>query len=455
MSALAQLLLALGHAVSGSDRHVDQGHALDIFAKLRLSGLHIMPQDGAGVHHDLQAVVVSSAIEADNPDLVAARKLGITIIHRAELLARLSNGKKVIAVTGTAGKTTVTGMLGWTLEQLGLDPTVVNGGAVINWIDEKRPGNFRFGRSELWVLELDESDRSLLYFSPHLAVITNVSQDHFALDELKNIFSMFSRQVKEGVVGLDTVNWCGLGTEELHPKVTAQEIAFQYHGVDFALPLPGGHNIENALHCAALCEKLGLHLQDVSRALSKFGGIERRLQIVGRAGGIIVIDDYAHNPAKISAAWQAVASFAGRIVAVWRPHGYAPLALMYKELLDIFPKSVRTSDILIIMEVYYAGGTAKKEITGRMLADELSRRGMAVDYAENYQELQAKLEKFVKEGDTVLFMGARDPELPVFARRFVLELDNLIMHRAAGSRSVTQKNQSAHQAENNRYKINQ
>lgn len=492
MSALAQLLLALGCRVSGSDRYYDQGRELDILKKLRALGLNLQSQDGHAVTENLDAVIISSAIESDNPDLVAARLKGIPVVHRAEMLANLARDKKCIAVTGTAGKSTVTGMIGWTLAELGLDPTVVNGGAVLNWVNGQNPGNFRFGHSDIWVLELDESDRSLLNFSPDWAVITNVSKDHFELNEVRALFAAFANQVKNPIIGYDpltyrnfnvvaggadpgparaeaasagrpaTVKSCRRSNLigivkpaiDFQPEVTERGVAFQYRNVKFRLSLLGRHNAENALHCVMLCEKLGLDLNDVSRALKKFAGIERRLEVIGRTGGITVIDDYAHNPAKIAAAWQAVEPLARRITAVWRPHGYGPLALMRRELIDVFLRHIRPEDRLIIMSVYFAGGTARKEVTARMLADDLMRSGLPVGYVENYEVLCSDLFKSVRAGDAVLFMGARDPDLPVFARSFVLDLNNFIMNSMSGSGGITQKDETADQAQHNRHEIN-
>jgi UDP-N-acetylmuramate--alanine ligase len=446
MSALAQLLLALGYHVSGSDRYYDQGRELDILKKLRSLGITLVPQDGRAVTEALDGVVISSAIEADNPDITAARSKGIPVIHRAEMLASLARDKQCIAVTGTAGKTTVTGMIGWTLADSGLDPTVVNGGAVLNWVNEQNPGNFRFGHSNLWVLELDESDRSLLNFHPDWAVVTNISKDHFELTEVRKLFALFSRQVKKKVIGCDPEAGTGISRPDFHPALTKDGIVFKYKGVEFRLALLGRHNAENALHCVMLCEKLGLDLNDVSRALKKFAGIERRLEVIGRTGGIIVVDDYAHNPAKISAAWQAVEPLAKRIIAVWRPHGYGPLALMRRELVDVFSGHVRAQDRIIIMEVYFAGGTAKKEVTARMLADDLARKGLPVGYVEDYEALRSDLLKSVKSGDAVLFMGARDPDLPVFVRRFLFEFNNFVMDRMPGPGGIAKEDKAADQA---------
>ncbi len=199
MNWLAQLLLAEGYSVSGSDRFLDQGKAPTALQLLQRQGLTLRRQDGSGAVPGLDAVVISTAIEDDTPDLAAARRHGIPVLHRAELLAQLAAPHMLIGVTGTAGKTTVTGMIGWTLEQLGADPTVVNGGALLDWRAPDRLGNFRRGRSDCWVLELDESDRSLLRFHPDWAVITNVSQDHFALAEVEALFNRFTAQVRRGL----------------------------------------------------------------------------------------------------------------------------------------------------------------------------------------------------------------------------------------------------------------
>lgn len=486
MSALAQLLLDLGHRVSGSDRYQDQGRELPVLAKLRSLGIELMPQDGGGVTAETDAVIVSTAIENNNPDIRAAQSRGKKIIHRAEMLAALARDKKCIAVTGTAGKSTVTGMLGWIFAELGLDPTVVNGAPVLNWVSDRRPGNFRSGRSDIWILELDESDRSLLHFSPDWAVITNISKDHFELEEVRDLFAAFAKRVKHRIVGcaplanfekadfdspekggspqvrppqiVETRDKTDLEGEaepsrkpfsaesNFQPIVMERGIAFKYRSVEFRLPLLGLHNAENAVHCVMLCEKLGLDLKAVGKALEKFRGIERRLEVIGRTGGITVIDDYAHNPAKIAAAWDAVRAFSERILAVWRPHGYGPLALMRRELVEVFSAKARPGDLVYIMDVYYAGGTAKKEVTSEMLAADLARKDVPAFFAAGYEELRPRLLKEAKSGAAVLCMGARDPDLPVFVRRIFLELDHLVMDRAAGAGGIAQENGAADQA---------
>ncbi len=438
MNALAQLLLTQGHAVSGSDRFLDEGRDLEVIRKLRGAGVQLVPQDGSGVTKDTAEVVVSTAIEADNPDLVQARQRKIPVSHRAQMLARMALGHRLVAVTGTSGKTTVTGMIGWVLECMGKDPTVVNGGNVLNWKTQHRVGNVRIGRTNLWVVEADESDRSFLHFDPEWAVITNISKDHFELPEVVSLFRTFAQRVRGGIVcgaGLSAVIRNSVGTSEAgkqapalveEPFEASEEggrYGFWYKGQQFRSPLIGEHNAENAFLAVVMCDHLGLDLVGVYNALLSFQGIERRLERVGEARGIAVIDDYAHNPAKIHAAWQAVASAHKRVLGAWRPHGFGPLAAMLNELTDAFVTACRPEDRVFILPVFYAGGTANKTVTSGDLVKHLQGRGINAALAEDYDSLAASLKKEARAGDAILCMGARDPELPAFARRMVSELD--------------------------------
>ena len=334
-----------------------------------------------------------------------------------------------MAVSGTAGKTTVTGMVGWTFEQLGMDPNVVNGGALVDWRGETRVGSARGGASDLWVVEADESDRSLLRFEPTWSAITNISRDHFDLDELVRLFSSFAERTSDAVVcgggAADLLAGTGIGRAE-GPKLLrvpgeTQRLGtgwgFTYAGRSFASPLPGRHNAENALVAMALCDAAGCDIGDVSAALASFRGVERRLECVGRGGGVRVLDEYAHNPAKIGAAWTVAREDAGRIVAVWRPHGFAPLRLMWDDLVETFAGLCGSGDRLFLLPVYYAGGTAEADVSSEHLAAALRSRGTPVVAVPGYPELEERLAALVREGDTVMVMGARDPHLPGLARK--------------------------------------
>ena len=423
MSALAQALRWTRERVTGSDRFYDQGQELPVFGALRAAGIELTKQDGSAVDARTEAVAYSTAIEADNPEFAAAKRCGVPLRHRAEMLAELARGQTVLAVAGTAGKTTTTGMLGWALEQLGADPAVVNGGALVDWADARRVGNVRRGGAGApWVLEVDESDRSLLNFRPEWSILTNVSQDHFTLEEVRELFRAYAAQVKTGIV-------CGAGVAavlgapaarivelEAVPERTAAGYAVAWRGLKLAVRQPGAHNALNALAAAELCAQLGYAPEKIADALGRFGGIQRRLERVDAGGGVRVVDDYGHNPAKLAAAWAAVAAPGNRVLGAWRPHGYGPLRAMLEPLAEAFAGVCRAQDKLWLLPVYDAGGTADRSIHSGALAEKLRARGVAAELAEGYDELGAALAREARAGDTILTMGARDPRLPVFAR---------------------------------------
>lgn len=419
MSALARVCRALGRPVTGSDRYWGTGQNREIFDKLAACGVDLKPQDGSGVDARTARVVVSTAIEPDNPDLRAAASRGIPVVHRAAFLAELAAGRPLIAVTGTSGKTTVTGMTGVMLEALGADPMVVNGGAVLNWATDREIGNVRPG-SGPWVIEADESDRSLLAFHPDWAIVTNMSGDHFGIEETRLLFEAFRRQVRRAVIGPELPLPDG---EPFAPVLERDQVHFSWRGLRVRVPVPGRHNAENALQALTLCAALGYAPEAAVRALASFRGIVRRLQgaEIG-ARGVAVIDDYAHNPAKIEAAWRTVAPHYGRVLGVWRPHGFGPLAAMMDELAALFPRLCAGGSRLFLLPVYYAGGTAHARVTADELADRVRKAGAPVVCCSSYDALETALLAEARAGDAVLVMGARDPELPVFCRRLAARM---------------------------------
>jgi UDP-N-acetylmuramate--alanine ligase len=422
MNALAQALSGGGWRVSGSDRYQDQGQDLEVIHKLKEASIQFYPQDGQGVKPDTGAVVVSTAIEQDNPDIAAAQRLKVPVRHRAEMLAELVAGKEVVAIAGTSGKTTVTGMMGWLLEQLGADPTVVNGGVLVNWADATRIGNVRTGQSRLCVIEADESDRSLLKFNPDWALITNMSADHFSLEETERLFAQFRGQVRrECIAGWDP----GMPWQEVSPQLDRRGVRFKFEGLAFEIPMLGAHNAENAMQAAMLCRRMGFGLKPIRDALSQFRGIQRRLELIGEAAGVTVLDEYAHNPAKIAAAWRAVAPHYRRVLAFWRPHGYRPLSLMFDDLLETFVEVCRPNDKLYLLPVYYAGGTVSKQRDADELVARLRERGVSAEWMTEYEVMMAEIVAQAKSGDVVLCMGARDPGIPKFARELVVNLKNI------------------------------
>ena len=390
MNGVAQLAAHAGYSVSGSDRAT----GLPIFQCLEGLGIRIVSQDGSGITADTAAVVYSTAIESDNPDIQKAKALNIPLLHRADMLAKLCEGEEVIAVAGTAGKSTVTGLLGWIFQCLpalsdanggverGMDPTVYCG-AIMNNVGSC----VRAGKSNLWIIEADESDKSFLKFHPHHAIITNIAEDHFELSELHKLFSQFESQVSGVVIKNSEPFNC--------PN-----------------PLLGKHNIENVNNALTLCKALGLDIQKCAEAVATFKGIERRLERVGPK----VIDDFAHSPVKIAAALEAASAEFPAFSAYWRPHGYTPLFQLADGLVETFSNhwKKRPQDKLFILPVYFAGGTVNIKITSEQFVEKLKAAGVPAKFVPDFQTLERLL---LEEGLPVLGMGARDPELPLFAKR--------------------------------------
>ena len=379
MSALATALVRLGDEVTGADRTLGTPN----IRFLESLGVKVFPDDGSGVDAATGEVVVSTAIESDNPGLVRAAELGIPVVHRAKALAHALSGHRLVAVVGTCGKSTVTAMLGHVLAECGLDPFCVNGANVPGW-----EGAVRFGRGEYAVAEVDESDRSLVAFSPYAAIVTNASADHYSKEEMDQVFDDFVRNCPGPVVD---GRKCDPGEAET--------------------TMPGRHNRQNAALALRMALALGCDEAKARAALLTFRGVERRLQ---RVGGN-VFDDYAHNPEKLRAMWTTLAEeYPGGLCAVWRPHGYAPLRKMLDALVEMFTSTIRPQDRLLVLPVYDAGGTADRSINSDALVARLGDKAVAVsDFDEAYSWCRAH------RGDFAAFAvcGARDPGLAPFARR--------------------------------------
>lgn len=384
MSALAVTLANLGDEVTGADRTL----GTKTIRHLESLGIQCYPDDGSGVDGTVDEVIVSSAIEENNPGLEAAKAFGIPVTHRAVALARALGGKKLVAVAGTCGKSTVTAMLGHIMAACGLDPLCVNGANVVEW-----GGAVRFGRGEYAVAEVDESDKSLVAFHPYAAIITNSSADHYSKDEMDRVFDNFIADVKGPVIDGRLPDDSGLA----EPQCS----------------MPGEHNRANALLALRMAVALGCDEAKARAALKSFGGVERRMQRYGEN----VYDDYAHNPEKLRAMWNTLVSLnPGRGICVaWRPHGYGPLRKMLGDLADMFNKVVRECDKLILLPVYDAGGTADRTINSSDLADML-RPGLALcmnSLDAVYEWMHARKENFA----TFAVCGARDPDLPLLAAK--------------------------------------
>lgn len=420
MSALAQAYLDAGHAVSGADRSLRaDGPRTPVLDALAAEGVRLFPDDGSGIDDDTERLVVSTAIEDTNPDLAAARARGIPVVHRAAALSELLSGRKLVAVAGTCGKSTVTAILGHVLAVCGFDPVVVNGAQIAGW-DENgaRVGSVRRGAGEYAVAEVDESDKSLTAFSPYAAIITNASADHYSKEEMDAVFDAFIRDVRGPVID-------GRVGDEAARRRFPQEGGCARRDQEKALesfPMPGAHNRANARLALAMACALGADPAQAAAALASFPGVERRLQRVGALAcgdrEVAVYDDYAHNPEKLHAMWTTLAeAFPRGVAAVWRPHGYGPLRKMLEPLAAAFRDVMRPQDALVLLPVYDAGGTADRSVNSDALAARLAGASGAVALVQDLDGAEAYLRARADAFGAIVTAGARDPGLPVLARR--------------------------------------
>ncbi|MBI5678760.1 MAG: UDP-N-acetylmuramate--alanine ligase, partial [Planctomycetes bacterium] len=353
MSAIAQVLSEQGHTVSGSDRNYDKQITPYVFSKLLSKGISLHPQDGSGVQENTDFVVVSSAIEEDNPDIKKARTLSKNIIKRADLLAEMFNRKYGIAIGGTNGKTTVSCMTGYILDYAGLSPTVIVGGCIKNYIDNFHLGNAKTGTSDIISIEADESDGSIVLYTPRIAVITNISKDHKSIDEISKMFVSFSQNTAETlIINADcprlkmiefkhkNIITYGLNNDAM---IRAKDVickpfqsTFDVDSHSFEINLPGIYNVSNALAAIVVARSLNISDRKTAAALREFRGVQRRMDIIGETDGIRIVDDYAHNPEKVMAAINAVKLGCKRVIAIFQPHGYSPTIFMKEEFINAF-----------------------------------------------------------------------------------------------------------------------
>jgi UDP-N-acetylmuramate-alanine ligase len=433
VNPLARLMCAWGHDVQGSDRAFDQGKQRELAATLRALGIRLLPQDGAAITRDLDRFVYSTAVEAETPEVRAARTLGIERVPRPALLAEVVNGGAPgVAVAGTSGKSTVTGMIGWILREAGIPATVLGGAALVG---EGVIGCFAAGPpGGPVVAEACESDGTLVGYHPGIGLILNVSRDHAELDALRAQFATFAKQCRTLFVNAASAEARTIGTEAGARTFGVSDAAdarlviespgphrargvITVDGVRIALDVgqPGAHNLENAAAAAVAARALGVSPAEIASALARFPGVARRFEVVGTtARGIRVVDDYAHNADKIRAA-VTTAQAGGRVVAVFQPHGFGPARFLRPELRELLPTLLRPDDRFCYAEIFYAGGTVAKDLSSRDLAADLPA-ALRVGYAETHRAAVAWAAREVKAGDTVLVMGARDPELPALAR---------------------------------------
>jgi UDP-N-acetylmuramate--alanine ligase len=430
MSGIAEILLSEEYelSVSGSDQA--RSEATD-----RLSQLGAQIFQGHAAEHlaDADLVVISSAVAEDNPEVRAARLAGIPVVRRAEMLAELMRLKYGIAIAGTHGKTTTTSLIGTLLTGLGLDPTVIVGGRL-----RLLGTGARLGRSEYLVAEADEFDRSFLRLSPVTAVITNIDRDHLDtyrdLDEICEAFVTFANRVPffgRVIVCLDDPNVQRilprlserrLVTYGLSPQadLSAVDVTAGAWGSRFAVrslragilgevevPIPGEHNVLNALAAVGVGLSLGLTFPDIPRALASFEGVHRRFELVGRWREASVVDDYAHHPTEVAATLRAARQTfpRGRLFAVFQPHLFSRTLDQAAE----FGRALLLADRALVTDVYPSREAPIPGVTGELVVAAARESGHRnVTYCPLLQDAAAVLETEIREGDAVITLGAGD-----------------------------------------------
>ncbi|MDP1778473.1 MAG: Mur ligase family protein, partial [Brevundimonas sp.] len=388
MLPLAMIVQARGGRIEGSDRSRDQGRTPEKFAWLEAHGVILHPQDGSGVTRADQTVVATGAIEDAVPDIGAAKRAGARIVTRPELLSQLFNAAPVsIGVAGTSGKSTITGMIAWILRRAGREPTVMNGAVMKNFADADHPfASALIGGADLFVSEVDESDGSIARYDPTVAVVSNISLDHKSMEELRDLFGGFTGRAARAVLNLDNVETqalaqslpadkvitfalgeepATLNAHDLEPLPTGMRFTVVESGGEkhpLELHVPGAHNAANALAAIGAVRAIGVPLSEAIAALESFAGIRRRMEVVGAANGVTVIDDFAHNPDKIAATLKTLHAFDGRLLILFQPHGFGPLRLMQAEFIDGFAGLMREDDVLLMPEPVYFGGTTDRSV---------------------------------------------------------------------------------------------
>jgi UDP-N-acetylmuramate--alanine ligase len=409
--------------------------------------LHL--QDGSGITRASQILVTSAAVEETVPDVQAARRIGATVTTRARLLAELFNSAALsVGVAGTSGKSTTVGMLGWILHRARKNPTIMNGADMKNFIDVGSPfASARIGEDELFVSELDESDGSITLFEPRVAVVNNISLDHKSLEELRALFRGFIAQARTVVLNLDNAETAALlvglksgqamtfslDSAQAHlvaspPVRSPAGIRFQVkaretgEAVEVDLKVPGLHNVANALAALSAARACGVDLAPAAAHLCEFSGIRRRLEVVGTANEITVVDDFAHNPDKISATLETLHAFPGRLLLMFQPHGYGPIRLMRDGFVGCFASGLRDEDVLVMPEPVYFGGTVDRSVGSNDLVREIQRCGRKAFAFPDRGACGDMLVRLARRGDRIVVMGARDDSLSQFAYELLRRL---------------------------------
>ncbi len=438
MSAIARVLLDMGYQVSGSDVAENA-----LVKKLIERGADVAIGHHADHVNGVDTVVYSTSIAPDNVERVAAQEKGIEVLHRSQMLARLLNNKKGIAVAGAHGKTTTSSMVAQTLELCEVDPTYIIGGEIV-----ALKGNAKAGHSDYVVAEADESDGSFLEYYPHLAVVTNIEPDHLEnyggdFENLKKAYRSFLNQVRPD--GAAVLFWDDAYVREMADEVNGRTITYaidnpaDYNAInirehlrqiqftivrkeevlgDIMLNIPGRHNVANALAAAIVCLEAGVPFEQIAKALFRFQGAKRRFQVIGEENDILIVDDYAHHPTEIKSTLKGAKALGRRMVIVFQPQRYSRTHL----LMDEFSRAFEDADEVILNTIYAPPGEKPiPGVTAKRLADMIRQNcNENTRFIASKEDVVQYLAERVKPGDLVMTMGAGD--IWRVSHQFALEL---------------------------------
>ncbi len=439
MSAIAQYFAGVQKNVSGSDRYFKDGEFNETKEKLEAEGIKCFLQNGEGITTETDLVVVSTAIEDTVAEVQKAKQLNIPILKRSEVLSLIAKSKKTIAVGGTSGKSTTSAMLFDILQHANMQPSIISGAGLTSIIKEGKIGNAKVGAGEWLVIEADESDGSIVQYQPEVGLLLNVDKDHQEIEELMQIFGTFKKNTKE----LFIVNQSNVLAKQLSQNIkqdfSADEksgagfiatnfnqqgfkIEFDIRDAPFTIHAIGRHNMENALAATTVANQLGVDLKTCAEALKNYEGIYRRNQILGNKNGIWVIDDYAHNPVKCAAAIASCQPLANKVIAWFQPHGYGPTRFLRNDFVKEFAHVLRDNDEIWMSEIFYAGGTAVKDISANDLINDIKALGKKAFFVEDRKNFVETMRPHLTDNTVLLLMGARDPSLEHFSKLVFQEL---------------------------------
>lgn len=432
MSAIAQYLKGIGKEVSGSDRYFQANEYNKTREQLENEGILCFLQDGTGITDETEVIVASTAIEDTVLEIIKAKELGIPVLKRSELLAMIAKSKKTIAIAGTSGKSTTSAMLFQILLDANYEPSIISGAGLTSLIKEGKIGNAAVGKGDWLIIEADESDGSVVKYHPEIGVLLNIDKDHQEIAELIDLFKIFKNNTKSLFIvnqsnalakslsenakndfGFNDKN-AGFSIEKL--EQTGFQINFDVLNQNFEMNSIGQHSAENAAAAISVAHQIGIDLKTCAKSLKNYEGIYRRHQILGQKNGVWVIDDYAHNPAKCAASIKACQPLTEKVVAWFQPHGYKPTRFLRKDFVEEIGAALRPQDEIWMSEIFYAGGSAKKDISANDLIKDLQQVGKKAYFVENRDEFLSEVRPYLKDGSVLLLMGARDPGLEEFSK---------------------------------------